>query len=384
MTVGFRKLEVVPPRADGSRTADETGAVGWTDEWLPRPFTPGTNERMRRRSGAVTVQRWYRRQVIKYGTFGPMIFTRKDGRIADFGRLSFAHGTRMAHFVRVSDTTSAATLAHFLEKYWRLRRPDVLISVTGSAASLQITSQLQRVFDRGLAAAAAMTNAWIFTGGTDSGVMKLVGDAMHKGGLVDVPLVGIVPFALVHGKSALDGKKGQEVYVAPHKCTPLRRLVALPPRLRSRSQIDGLGCTTCDLAAARWSRDPPVRSTRPPLSSRSGGAPQPVPHTPDPRGHRPGLEQVGLGDRAQIATRAHVRHPKGRACRAARRSGRSVHTGHVSGLRRARMPAAGALGFGRRCELPHALTSFHTLPRASTRVHELPHASTRASSRRPR
>ena len=150
-----------------------------------------------RRSAAVTVQRWYRKQVLKYSTFGPMIFTKKDGKVADFGRLTFATGNRSAHFVRISDTTSAATLAHFLEKYWRLRRPDVLISVTGSAASLQLTAQLQRVFDRGLAAAAAMTNAWIFTGGTDSGVMKLVGDAMHKGGLVDVPLVGIAPFAAV-------------------------------------------------------------------------------------------------------------------------------------------------------------------------------------------
>lgn len=89
----------------------------------------------------------------------------------------------------------------------------MLISVTGSAASLTLTSQLQRVFDRGLAQAAAMTNAWIFTGGTDSGVMKLVGEAMHKGGLVDVPVVGIAPWNAVHGKSALAGCKGQEVFV---------------------------------------------------------------------------------------------------------------------------------------------------------------------------
>ena len=89
------------------------------------------------------------------------MFVRKDGQLADFGTLSFLSGARTANFIRVSDTTSCATLAHFLEKYWKLPRPDVLISVTGSASTLVLTAQLQRVFDRGLAAAAAMTNAWI-------------------------------------------------------------------------------------------------------------------------------------------------------------------------------------------------------------------------------
>ena len=214
-SVGFEKLEVVTERADGVRRGSVGLGTDWSDEFamLPPP-TPGSHERASRRTAAVIVQRWYRKQVLKYATFGPMIFTKKDGKVADFGKLSFATGNRCAHFVRLSDTSSAATLAHFLEKYWRLRRPDVLISVTGSAASLQLTSQLQRVFDRGLAAAAAMTNAWIFTGGTDSGVMKLVGDAMHKGGLVDVPLVGIAPFGALHGRKALAGTKGQEVHVS--------------------------------------------------------------------------------------------------------------------------------------------------------------------------
>ena len=79
-----------------------------------------------------------------------------------------------------SRSTSVGLLAHFLEKFWKLPRPDVLLSVTGSAASLQLTSTLQRVFDRGLANASAMTNAWIFTGGTDSGVMKLVGEVCRR------------------------------------------------------------------------------------------------------------------------------------------------------------------------------------------------------------
>ena len=49
--------------------------------------------------------------MLKYSTFGPMIFTKKDGSIADFGKLCFTSTYRTAYFVRVSDTTSAATLA---------------------------------------------------------------------------------------------------------------------------------------------------------------------------------------------------------------------------------------------------------------------------------
>jgi hypothetical protein len=163
----------------------------------------------------IRIQRWYKQQKAMYVTFGPMMFACKDGKISDYGEISYLSGARAAQFIRVSDSTSCAALSHFLEKYWRLRRPDVLISVTGSAATLQLTAGLQRVFDRGLATAAAMTNAWIFTGGTDSGVMKLVGEAMHKHGL-DVPLVGVAPWGAVLGRDALEGCKGSRVeYRAP-------------------------------------------------------------------------------------------------------------------------------------------------------------------------
>lgn len=117
-----------------------------------------------KRLAACRIQSWYRQHIAMYTAFGPMMFSCKDGRMADFGSVSFLSGSRTARFIRVSDSTSIGSLSHFLEKFWRLPRPDVLISVTGSAATLQLTTTLQRVFDRGLATAAAMTNAWIFTG----------------------------------------------------------------------------------------------------------------------------------------------------------------------------------------------------------------------------
>ena len=130
-------------------------------KWLPGQRA----KRNERDEKAVILQRWYRKHAYMYAKFGPVIFARKAGGIADFGSISYLNGTRTANFVTVSDTASTAMLSHFLEKYWALPRPDVLISVTGSAMSLQLTSQLQKVFDRGLVAAASVTKAWIFTGG---------------------------------------------------------------------------------------------------------------------------------------------------------------------------------------------------------------------------
>ena len=70
-----------------------------------------------------------------YAAFGPLMFSCKDGRMADFGSVSYLSGSRTALFIRVADTTSAETLGHFLEKYWRLPRPDVLLSVRDHAAA---------------------------------------------------------------------------------------------------------------------------------------------------------------------------------------------------------------------------------------------------------
>lgn len=204
---------------------------------------------------ASRIQRWYREMLAMYAAFGPMMFACKDGRLADFGSLSFLSGSRSARFIRVADTTSVGLLSHFLEKFWRLPRPDVLLSVTGSAASLQLGPTLQRIFDRGLATAAAMTNAWIFTGGTDSGVMKLVGEAIHKYGL-DVPLVGIAPWGAVLGRGHLAGCKGEVVRYRGG--SPAVNEARLNPYHTHQILVDA--CREYDEETSAWGHEIGVRS----------------------------------------------------------------------------------------------------------------------------
>ena len=88
---------------------------------------------------------------------------------------------------------------------WRLAPPSVLISVNGGAGTLDITSKQEAVFKQGLLDAARQASAggdedqiksaaWIMTGGTNTGVMKLTGKTMH--GLdnpedIQIPLIGV-------------------------------------------------------------------------------------------------------------------------------------------------------------------------------------------------
>ena len=58
--------------------------------------------------------------------------------------------------------------------------PHILIEVTGSAKHFKVRPRLKDLFSHGLATAAHATKAWIFTGGTDSGVMQFVGQGERR------------------------------------------------------------------------------------------------------------------------------------------------------------------------------------------------------------
>ena len=155
---------------------------------------------------ADTIQRLYMRHKIVFSLFGSTLFSRKKGSPADYGELYFPTTNSTAPFITVSDTTSASMLGSYMELTWKLRRPEVLISVTGGAQDFSLPPNLQRAFDRGLASAASSTNAWVFTGGTHTGVMKLVAAAFSEYS-VQVPLIAVVPLGCVNGRDAFEGAR---------------------------------------------------------------------------------------------------------------------------------------------------------------------------------
>lgn len=58
--------------------------------------------------------------------------------------------------------------------------PKLILSVTGGAQNFRVSSRLKKALKTELMRAAVSTNAWIITGGSNSGVMKLVGDAVAE------------------------------------------------------------------------------------------------------------------------------------------------------------------------------------------------------------
>ena len=64
---------------------------------------------------------------------------------------------------------------------FRPHRPHLALSLIGGAKNFRMEGRKRETFKAGLIKAAKSTNALILTGGTNTGAMKLVGDAVREG-----------------------------------------------------------------------------------------------------------------------------------------------------------------------------------------------------------
>ena len=132
---------------------------------------------------ATKVQRIWRNANFVVKHYGATLLRRPNGQPADYGEICFPGAMEMppAKYAVVHDDSSPQMLANVMEKYWKMSRPEVILTVMGSAANFELSEQLQPIFDRGLVDAAKNAKATIFCGGTDSGVIRLVGQALFEG-----------------------------------------------------------------------------------------------------------------------------------------------------------------------------------------------------------
>lgn len=95
---------------------------------------------------------------------------------------------------------------------WRIPMPNVIFSVTGGATEFKLQPKIARTFEQTLLNATRSTKGWIVTGGSNSGVMKLVGDSIAQSGRMETCL-GIIPWGVVHGRDCFtkDGKAQQQL-----------------------------------------------------------------------------------------------------------------------------------------------------------------------------
>ena len=117
--------------------------------------------------------------------------------------------------VNISDA-DPEMVVKLLLSYWRIEKPSLLLSVTGSAQGLDIEVRLEHLLMDGLNSAARSTRAWVTTGATDSGVMALVGRALQSRNASDqteqseasawrTPLIGIAQLNKITDHEQLAG-----------------------------------------------------------------------------------------------------------------------------------------------------------------------------------
>eukprot|EP00736_Rhodelphis_marinus_P008717 Rmarinus@m.29660 len=138
-------------------------------------------------------------------TWDPQIHTKKQ-KANVFGMVRFEQSgatVNVANFVRVANDTPAHDIAELLMSKWNMYQPGLLISVTGGAMDFHLPSSLRRTFSLGLMKTASAARAWLTTGGTDAGVMRLVGQARSEFSQT-IPLLGICTWGILDGRDWLE------------------------------------------------------------------------------------------------------------------------------------------------------------------------------------
>ncbi|XP_034942381.1 transient receptor potential cation channel trpm isoform X2 [Chelonus insularis] len=132
-----------------------------------------------------------------------------------YGTLEFQGGPHpmKAQYIRLAHDTRPEPIVQLLRREWNLGLPRLLITVHGGRSNFELQPALKKVLRKGLLKAAKTTGAWIFTGGTNTGVTRQVGDALllersqRQGRVVSI---GIAPWGILEKSHELIGR-GKEI-----------------------------------------------------------------------------------------------------------------------------------------------------------------------------
>ena len=174
--------------------------------------------------------------------------TANHDRPSDFGSIRFPGSRRPmpSKYARVASSTDHIELAmhpgvvadgprpkllELLIDTWGLNAPCAVISVLGRSGAVRDPmdptnvfkdTKEQLIFARGLADAAATTNAWVVTDGLYGGVASMCGRALRES---NVPLLGVTPWQCIAKHSEIAQQPNSSVYLyeeTPSSETPVR------------------------------------------------------------------------------------------------------------------------------------------------------------------
>jgi len=93
-------------------------------------------------------------------------------------------------------------LKYITEKIWKLSEPEILISVNGGAADFNLSAETTQKVLHGLMKAESEMDVWFLSGGTNLGVMRMLGEARAK--LAPrAPLIGCTTWGSLPGAHEL-------------------------------------------------------------------------------------------------------------------------------------------------------------------------------------
>lgn len=81
------------------------------------------------------------------------------------------HVLPVLQYVRLAYDTRPELIMQLFIREWKLELPKLVITVQGGKYDFVLQSKLKKVLRKGLLKAAKTTGAWIFTGGTNTGML---------------------------------------------------------------------------------------------------------------------------------------------------------------------------------------------------------------------
>ncbi|KAM5152903.1 transient receptor potential cation channel subfamily M member 8 [Mantella aurantiaca] len=124
-----------------------------------------------------------------------------------YGDIQFEAFGRRGKYIRLSRDTTPETLYELMTKYWQLKTPNLIISVTGGAKNFSLKPRMRKIFSR-LIYIAQTKGAWIFTGGTHYGLMKYIGEVVRDNTISrsseeKVVAIGIAAWGMISNRETL-------------------------------------------------------------------------------------------------------------------------------------------------------------------------------------
>ncbi|GFS44085.1 transient receptor potential cation channel subfamily M member 3 [Nephila pilipes] len=141
-----------------------------------------------------------------------------------------------AKYIRLADDNCLDSLVSLMQDYWKMNEPDppqFIISVIGNTSSFVDDPEWKETFGDNLVKAILTANAWLFTGGLNYGLVKVVGDAVRKRQYLvstrermihAVRCIGVTKWGCVENSDLLLNTDPKEMHYSRYKVKPHHKL----------------------------------------------------------------------------------------------------------------------------------------------------------------